>query len=393
MRISRRTSGGRGEYEVSEPSPQGITPSDLVGYGLALELGPSWPIDTGTYLTKQGGKRRIRLSAAEIHPHLQLAAAVLMPHPVRADEAFGRGAPILRSDRYAIDHIELGNVRLEANMAYLEVKEVIVRNATYQAHSIDFFKRLHDLMRLWDKATKLPERIWSLVEQHRAVVTTGNTIPRRAGELVGELQNIVTETGSDLGIVRRSETEDVLPDLLRTLEWAEEPPEPPLSLAEVEPEEVEIRRRIVKDWKRWVASRGAASARFRQRVREAYNSTCVVCGLHLPATSVTTSAGVDAAHILPWAEYDLDDVQNGLCLCKHHHWAFDEGLLIISWTGSHYMVEIPEAIAKGVSNDDPLFSLNELKQHAGPIPPSRLPRERGCWPHPSFLRQLNESGY
>ena len=53
-----------------------------------------------------------------------------------------------------------------------------------------------------------------------------------------------------------------------------------------------------------------------------------LCGLHLPRTSVNASAGVDAAHILPWADYDLDHVCNGICLCKHHHWAFDEGLLV-----------------------------------------------------------------
>ena len=39
---------------------------------------------------------------------------------------------------------------------------------------------------------------------------------------------------------------------------------------------------------------------------------------------------MDAAHILPWAGYDLDVVSNGLCFCKHHHWAFDEGLILLS---------------------------------------------------------------
>ena len=143
------------------------------------------------------------------------------------------------------------------------------------------------------------------------------------------------------GVEYRSQAEDVVPDLLESLEWAKDPPEQPKPVDDVPPEEVEIRQRVIKDWKRWASFRGAKSARFRQEVRRAYNSTCIVCGLHLPPTPFNTVAGVDAAHILPWADYDLDEVSNGVCLCKHHYWAFDEGLILITHDGQRYHAEVP----------------------------------------------------
>jgi hypothetical protein len=36
MRISRRSSGGRGEYEISESTPEGVTPTDLLEHRLIL---------------------------------------------------------------------------------------------------------------------------------------------------------------------------------------------------------------------------------------------------------------------------------------------------------------------------------------------------------------------
>jgi hypothetical protein len=39
MRISRRSSGGRGEYEISESTPEGVTPTDLLEHRLILDFG------------------------------------------------------------------------------------------------------------------------------------------------------------------------------------------------------------------------------------------------------------------------------------------------------------------------------------------------------------------
>src|SRR5437763_7839951 len=102
MRITRRTSGGRGEYEISEQTPQGLTPNDLLGRRTILRMEPGWDIDTGVEVTSQGGKRRLRLLgqvAGEIQVARQVAAAVMLPEPIRADIAMGTGEPVAQRER------------------------------------------------------------------------------------------------------------------------------------------------------------------------------------------------------------------------------------------------------------------------------------------------------
>src|SRR5690606_14250486 len=62
---------------------------------------------------------------------------------------------------------------------------------------------------------------------------------------------------------------------------------------------VEAARSVIRRY-RLQASRGPEGEAFRRAVRAAYRDTCLFSGLHLPRTELTASAGVDAAHILPW---------------------------------------------------------------------------------------------
>lgn len=47
------------------------------------------------------------LGVGTIHPHRQVAAALMMPRPVREDVNWVRGAPVMRADQYAVEHIQL----------------------------------------------------------------------------------------------------------------------------------------------------------------------------------------------------------------------------------------------------------------------------------------------
>jgi putative restriction endonuclease len=391
MRISRRTSGGRGEYEISESAPNGLTPNELLPRKIVLEMSDTWQFDAGVHLSSQGSKRRLRRNAGtEIHLHRQVAAALMMPHPVRADNALGRGMPILQANRYAIEHLELASAELVgANAVRLRIHEIILLNLSHHAEQLHFADRLAQLDRVWQNRAELPEHLADLINQHRALTHSGQPIPEQAERVVEQRQRTVTENAADLGILYRSEGQDALPDLLSSL--SEPPPAPPIAVADVDPDETEIKRRTVKEWKRWAASRGAASARFRQAVRQAWNSTCAVCGLHLPSTAHNTSAGVDAAHILPWADYELDHVCNGICLCKHHHWAFDEGLILIRAENGVYSIEVPADMAQSILAEKPDFGLASLSDFAGQIPEARLPRRRQDRPKPRYLELLRES--
>lgn len=67
----------------------------------------------------------------------------------------------------------------------------------------------------------------------------------------------------------------------------------------------------------------ARTKAFREAVKEIYGYACAACGLK--ALSPSGLPEVEAAHIFPKAQRGSDDLRNGLCLCRFHHWAFDAG--------------------------------------------------------------------
>ena len=69
-------------------------------------------------------------------------------------------------------------------------------------------------------------------------------------------------------------------------------------------------------------------AAFRRVVVSVYEHRCALCGLQ-----VLNSLGqniVDGAHIQPFSQFYDDRIDNGLSLCKNHHWAFDRGWFAIN---------------------------------------------------------------
>ena len=62
---------------------------------------------------------------------------------------------------------------------------------------------------------------------------------------------------------------------------------------------------------------------FRRLLVAVYKQRCAFCGLQ-----ILDSLGqniVDGAHIKPFSLFYDDRIDNGLSLCKNHHWAFDRG--------------------------------------------------------------------
>lgn len=391
MRITRRTSGGRGEYEISEPTVGGVTPNDLVGRTIILELPNGQRLQTGTRLTAQGGKRRLRRTASDPQ-HMQiprqLAAALLLPEPIRADEALGAGEPVIQRGRYAFDHIAVDEATLlEDGTAVLRVGTATLRNGSVSASELRIGERLSHLSTLWSAEGEFPPDLRELLRIHRRRVLSGELISKRTEDLVRDIQLLTSERSGDLGIIYSQQT-DVLQALERSLTI--ETSEPIIQPDEVDPDEMEIRLRTVKEWKRWANARGPKTAKFRSEVRGAYRATCLVCGERFPPTHFS-SPGVDAAHILPWSQYDLDEITNGLCLCKLHHWAFDEALIRLRHSVDRYFIELPEGIKRQLAASDPDFSVDALARYTGPVDLARLPERPDQWPRPDFIERLNES--
>ncbi|QIR41772.1 HNH endonuclease (plasmid) [Tolypothrix sp. PCC 7910] len=62
-------------------------------------------------------------------------------------------------------------------------------------------------------------------------------------------------------------------------------------------------------------------AAFRKIVITTYNHTCAFCGLQI--LDANSQNIVDGSHIKPFSQFYDDRIDNGLSLCKNHHWAFD----------------------------------------------------------------------
>jgi putative restriction endonuclease len=62
-------------------------------------------------------------------------------------------------------------------------------------------------------------------------------------------------------------------------------------------------------------------AAFRKIVVSTYNHTCAFCGLQILDSDGRNI--VDGSHIKPFSQFYDDRIDNGLSLCKNHHWAFD----------------------------------------------------------------------
>ena len=143
-----------------------------------------------------------------------------------------------------------------------------------------------------------------------------------------------------------------------------------------------------KTW-RVQADRGPGAREFSVQVREAYDHRCLFSGERFPKLPAFGGAGVDGAHILPWATHKLNVVRNGLCLCKLCHWAFDNGLLQLDFDdeANLYLLSIPpdiEAAAVPAGLD-----LDRFSGYLGPIDSTRFPSNQNLWPSVDWIREFN----
>lgn len=386
MRISLRSSGGRGEYELSGIL-RNTRARQLADHLITLEFPDRLLIPTRIRVSEQGSKLRLRREGAEIQIQRQIAAAFLMPTPQRELRMLGAGEPVIQEGSYAVDQIDAdGLIVIPPETAVLKVNKITVVNTSHRGEEVDLRERAAMLQEAWKRRQEFPDEIAALLQRHEAMVR-GGTITRATAAAADQIRRQMFERSADLGIVY-GERGDVLPKLAETLHYQVQ--KPSVTVENVDPEDIDLKRRTAKEWRRWANARGPAGAKFRRRVREAYRTVCLVCGSYYPPTQFNAS-GVDAAHILPWSEYDLDEIYNGLCLCKLHHWAFDEAIIRIRFSKGRYIAEMPDEPARQIASAAPNFSLKKLRENLGVIPEGRLPLDTQQRPRPQLLDILAET--
>lgn len=78
-----------------------------------------------------------------------------------------------------------------------------------------------------------------------------------------------------------------------------------------------------KDQKTVLRKSVIRNAFFRKAIVHIYDYRCAFC--RLKVTREINQNIVDGAHIKPFSEFYDSKIDNGLALCKNHHWAFDRG--------------------------------------------------------------------
>ncbi len=389
MRIALRTSGGRGEYEVAG-SHESIRVHDVFDRQIVLELLPGFRFPTNNYVRHTQGKPRIRLldPHSDSHVYLILAAILLLPKPKREIGATPGGKLQIYKDNFSVLSIPFDVVELTPTELVVSPTQMVLSNSTFDSVRQDIIERMRIVMACWEAASKQSSALANAIAQHQNTFNSQNV---KAVISAAESIRLATIEPDD---PLRHITKDLSLPNLDELMWlgvhATEADEA-LALGEENLEELkEAARNRMKVW-RQVAMRGAAGAKFSLQVREAYDHTCMFTGMRLPKTPMTGSSGVDAAHILPWAEYDLNSVSNGLCLSKLCHWAFDAGILQLTFDdpSSKYQLQLSPAALSAESAG--LLKLNGLKDIQGVVSTSLLPKDSANWPKPSFLKVYNEA--
>jgi len=386
LNITLRPSGGRGEYELAG-SQNGIKPHDLYNLPIHLETIPGVAVDSVSNCVLSDGKPRIRLlkNARNAHPSSLVAASLLLPQPRRkradatANQLLSWGGFVVQTIR--VDIVDIGSV------VTLRPATVRLENAANQLVDINYAERMARVVAIWAAAAKSHDAIDEAVLNHaRAFGSSSSTHEAKLAALPEIREKLGSPDDDILPILEahyhpgNTSTSGVqLSELITDEDYAE--------TVTVSPQEARVER--VRQWRLSVA-RGASTSAFRKNVRQAYDHRCFISGQRLPPVNKRTKAGVDAAHILPWCRYDLDKPENGLCLSKQCHWAFDEGILRLHYdcaTGT-YNVSIPNDFKTAARAT--AFDLPPLERFEGQVPAAHLPRDPSLWPNPSYLNELNQ---
>lgn len=124
-------------------------------------------------------------------------------------------------------------------------------------------------------------------------------------------------------------------------------------------------------------------AAFRKIVVSVYEYRCALCGLQ-----ILNSLGqniVDGAHIKPFSQFYDDRINNGLSLCKNHHWAFDRFWFTLN---DDYTVIVADDLREDSPHATPIKA---FQNQSIILPPHKqyYPRQDALqWHRQAFLKRV-----
>jgi hypothetical protein len=391
VKIALRTSGGRGEYELA--GSQGpVRAHDIYNLEMFFQLRPDLvcPGHALVRVDETQGKPRIRLipgRTGAAHAYKVLAAAVLLPDPIRELNRTPT-QPSARAGNYSVTDIAVDVVDVRTDRVLLRPTQIVMATSGGWRQGIDFATRMATVSAAWTAAATGVGSLDKLLREHQQAVEAGDH-----ARIMRASDNTYRLLGGD---------EDVVPTVLVRLGIADlgtpdgddegtPPPTGAIPPDDAENEDISVtdaERRVIRQWRKQ-AARGAAAAQFSRQVKQAYDFRCAFSGLRLPRAEGISPAGVQSAHILPWAKFDLNTVRNGLCLTGLCHWAFDAGVVRLDYDlkQEHIVLSVPEQVREAAAAAG--LDIHHFEKMQGPLPQENFPGDRALWPSPKYLKELN----
>ena len=121
---------------------------------------------------------------------------------------------------------------------------------------------------------------------------------------------------------------------------------------------------------------------FSRIIKRLYGFTCAVCKLRI--VTAEGNSATEAAHIISYSEFSIDNVRNGIALCPFHHWAFDRGLISLS---DAYRVIVSRNLSKQRKTEWLLTDLRRKKILLPDRMQDRPAREAMEWHRKNEFRQ------
>ena len=386
MNIAFRPSGGRGEYELAGTQGE-LRIHNLFGLPLFIEILPGIAINSFSRCLDVNGKPRIRLTenARNAHPASLITSAMMLPKP-RRERHETHGSNLLRWEQFVVQAVRI-DVIPRGNNVLVRPVTVRLENGDDVRLDISFAERMARVVRVWTAAATVTDRVGEAVRTHATIFTAPNSPQAQLAGAVFILHAALDKPESDMLPLLEAHFKLAAATVPSVGDVSAEAGDEDFE-EEVHIDPADARVERVRQW-RLSAVRGRSASNFRRKVRDAYNMRCLFSGQRLPRTEATLTAGVDAAHILPWSQFDLDATSNGLCLNKQCHWAFDAGVLRLFFDKAEnvYVVSMPDhfrAAAKKVS-----FDVAPFEPLVGAIPRKNLPANEAFWPSPKYITELN----
>lgn len=389
MRISLRTSGGRGEYELAG-SVQGHDSQEVYNKNLYFQLTPDLVINSFSMVKvdKAQGKPRLRLEnkSVAVHSHILFSSILLLPKPKRALKDTPNNRNVIKNNDYSIIGVNV-DVATVSPVTVLVPLEIFAGNTSPYIKKIMFAERMALVFKLWESAEKAGGQIGELLIDHRNVIHSKDfshkTLQKIHAKII-ELVSLDTDPLEQLFILLNDEYNPDPADI-ETIERNGD------DLETIEPADTDdfiIKTNVdqISSWRK-VLARGSEGRKFSEYVKGAYNYRCLFTGMRYPKSSIIKTPGVDAAHILPWAEHRLNDITNGICLNKVCHWAFDQGILKLDWIDESYVLSVPKMIEEHLLGIG--FDLDYFVSLCGIIDRKNFPSNAKYWPSPEFIKSLN----